>query len=109
MNAWPTAGCPGIEVGQAGVLLANMLADWLEEKREQSLSMEAADEFHDQRAASGQDGVCLCAAVDDGGRFVIIRRAPSGSMLCGRRRWSWAVASLRFRSWTAIWARREHR
>jgi hypothetical protein len=38
MNVSPSVSCPPIDAEQVGVLLAHMLADWLEEKREQSLS-----------------------------------------------------------------------
>src|SRR5260370_10275190 len=53
-----------VELGSA--FLANMLACWLDGDRESSFSLEVADEYHDQRAASEQDRLCVCAPVDDG-------------------------------------------
>src|SRR5215475_3637825 len=66
MDASPTVCRAPIETEQVGVLLANMLADWLAENRDQSLSLGVAHEFYDQRAASEQDRLCVCAAIDDG-------------------------------------------
>src|SRR5215472_12500319 len=83
MNGSPAVFCPAIDAEQVGVLLANMLADWLEGNQDQSFSREIADEFHHQRATPEQDGVCVRAAVDDGAG------APSpgehGAAVCSAR------------------------
>src|ERR1017187_8219337 len=66
MSEPPVAVRALIDVESGGVLLANMLAGWLDANGESSLSVEAADEYHNQRAASEQDCVCICASVDAG-------------------------------------------
>src|ERR1700758_4680566 len=53
-----------VELGSA--FLANMLAAWIDGDRQSSLSVEAADEYHDQRATAEQDCLCICAPVDPG-------------------------------------------
>src|ERR1035437_1231686 len=66
MSELPAAVRTLVDVESGGVLLANMLAGWLDANGESSLSVEAADEYHDQRAAPEQDRVCVCASVDAG-------------------------------------------
>ena len=53
-----------LDVEAGGVILANMLADWLDEIRESSSSLEAGDEFHDQRSTPEQDCLRICEAID---------------------------------------------
>jgi hypothetical protein len=53
-----------VEAG--GVILANMLEGWLDEIRKSSSSLEAGDEFHDQRATPEQDCLRICEAIDAG-------------------------------------------
>src|SRR5215469_3857928 len=53
-----------IDVEAGGVILANMLADWLDEVRRSSSSLEAGDEFCDQRTKPEQDCLRLCAAIN---------------------------------------------
>src|SRR5215469_7228352 len=60
MNRLSTVSRAAIQAELMGVLLANMLAGWLEENQE------VADEFHDQRTTPEQVGVRVRAAVDDG-------------------------------------------
>src|ERR1019366_4287145 len=55
-----------VDVELGGALLANMLAGWLDGDRQSSFSVEAADEYHDQRATPEQDRLCVCAPVDPG-------------------------------------------
>src|SRR5258708_18763841 len=66
MSEPPAAGRALIDVESGGVLLANMLAGWLDANGESSFSVEVANEYHDQRAAPEQDCVCVCASVDVG-------------------------------------------
>src|SRR5260370_5269928 len=66
MSEPPAAGRALSDVESGGVLLANMLAGWLDANGESSFSVEVADEYHDQRAAPEQDCVCVCASVDVG-------------------------------------------
>src|ERR1700677_128418 len=73
MSEPPVAVQALIDVESGGVLLANMLAGWLDANGESSFSVEVADEYHDQRAAPEQDCVCVCASVDAGAGT-----APSG-------------------------------
>ncbi|HUV96550.1 MAG TPA: recombinase family protein, partial [Acidobacteriaceae bacterium] len=49
-----------------GAFLANMLADWIDGDRQSLFSVEAADEYHDQRTTAEQDRLCVCAPVDPG-------------------------------------------
>src|ERR1700677_208709 len=53
-----------VELG--GMILANMLAGWLDSNQESSLPVEAADEYPDHRATPEQDRLCVCASVDAG-------------------------------------------
>src|SRR5260370_1055050 len=55
-----------IDVELGGPFLANMLAAWIDGARQSSFSVEAADEYRDQRATTEQDRLCLCAPVDPG-------------------------------------------
>src|SRR5271165_449530 len=55
-----------IDLKLGSVLLANMLAGWLDDNRESSCSVEAADEYEGYRATPEQDRLCVCASVDAG-------------------------------------------
>src|SRR5215469_15313901 len=55
-----------IDPGQGGVLLANMLARWLDQDRSLTASAEARDESQDSRAAPPQARLHLLAPVDAG-------------------------------------------
>src|SRR6266700_997132 len=66
MSQCPAVPHALIEVDAGAVILANMLAGWLDGNRESSSSVEAGDEFRDQRTTPGQDSLCLCAAIDAG-------------------------------------------
>src|SRR5579859_7516988 len=55
-----------IDVELVGAFLANMLAAWIDGDRQSSFSVEAADEYRDQRATVEQDGLCVSAPVDPG-------------------------------------------
>src|SRR5277367_5254519 len=55
-----------IDVELGGGFLANMLVDWIDGGRERVSSLEAADEYLDQRATSEQDRLCVCPSVDAG-------------------------------------------
>src|ERR1035438_718164 len=66
MSEWSSIPHGLIDVEAGGVLLANMLAGWLDENRESSFSVEAGDEFRDQRTTPEQDSLCICAAIDAG-------------------------------------------
>lgn len=49
MSQCPAVTHALIEVESGAVILANMLAGWLDENRESSSSVEAGDEFRNQR------------------------------------------------------------
>src|SRR5271156_6807318 len=53
MSEPPVAVHALIDVESGGVLLANMLAGWLDANGESSFSVEAADEYHDHIATIG--------------------------------------------------------
>src|ERR1700693_1748130 len=55
-----------IDPGQGGVLLANMLASWLDHDRGLTATAEARDESQDSRAAPPQARLHLPAPVDAG-------------------------------------------
>ena len=55
-----------VDMELGSVILANMLAGWLDGNRESSFSVEAANEYHDQRATPEQERLCVCASVDAG-------------------------------------------
>src|SRR5580693_10352049 len=55
-----------IDVELGGAFLANLLAAWIDGDRQSSFSVEAADEYRDQRATAEQDRLCVCAPVDPG-------------------------------------------
>src|ERR1700676_1295556 len=55
-----------IDAELGGAFLANMLAAWIDGDRQSSFSVEAADEYRDQRATAEQDRLCVCAPVDPG-------------------------------------------
>src|SRR5215467_10424210 len=55
-----------IDVGLGGVLLANMLAGWLDGDPKVLLPGEAADESQDHRTPPQQTGLCVCSSVDAG-------------------------------------------
>jgi hypothetical protein len=57
---------PLIDVGMGGMLLANMLAGWLDGNPNDSSPVEAADESSDHGASPEQSGLCVCASVDTG-------------------------------------------
>src|ERR1017187_1688137 len=66
MSESPAAVHEPIDVELGGAFLANMLAAWIDGDPEGVSSLEAADEYHDQRATPEQDRVCVCASVDTG-------------------------------------------
>src|SRR5271170_1676667 len=66
MSELPAAVHALVDVELGGVLLANMLADWLDGDGESSASVEVADEYYDQRATAEQNRLCVCASVDAG-------------------------------------------
>src|ERR1035437_8809705 len=66
MSHWRAVSQSLIDVQAGSVILANMLADWLDENRMSSSTVEAGGEFCDQRTASEQDSLCICAAIDVG-------------------------------------------
>src|ERR1022692_1140134 len=66
MSQWPVVPHALIDVEAGAVVLANMLAGWLDENRESLSSVEACDEFRDQRTTPKQDSLCICAAIDAG-------------------------------------------
>src|SRR5580692_11247756 len=66
MSQCPAVPHALIEVEAGAVILANMLAGWLDENRESSSFVEAGDEFRNQRTTSEQDSLCICAAIDAG-------------------------------------------
>src|SRR5580704_13055519 len=55
-----------IDPGRGGVLLANMLASWLDHDRRLTAIAEARDESQDPRTAPPQAGLHLPAPVDAG-------------------------------------------
>src|SRR5215831_8518135 len=55
-----------IDPGQGGVLLANMLASWLDQDRSLTATAEARDESQDSRAAPPQARLHLLTPVDAG-------------------------------------------
>src|SRR6266852_3582613 len=55
-----------IDPGRGGVLLANMLASWLDHNRSLTAAAEARDESEDSRTAPPQAGLHLPAPVDAG-------------------------------------------
>jgi len=66
MGESPAAVHALVDMELGSVILANMLAGWLDGNRESSFSVEAADEYHDQRATPEQERLCVCASVDAG-------------------------------------------
>src|ERR1700694_367161 len=55
-----------IDAELGGAFLANMLAAWIDGDPERVSSLEAGDEYHDQRATPEQERVCVCASVHTG-------------------------------------------
>src|SRR5580693_9442279 len=55
-----------IDPGWGGVLLANMLASWLDHDRRWIATVEARDESQDSRTASPQTGLRLLAPINAG-------------------------------------------
>src|ERR1700685_110518 len=55
-----------IDPAQGGVLLANMLASWLDDPRRLTATAEARDESQDSRTSPQQAGLHLPAPVDAG-------------------------------------------
>ena len=82
-----------IDPGRGGVLLANMLASWLDHDRSLTATAEARDESQDSRTAPQQAGLHLPAPVERRAKFCTIGRVPSASMPCARRRGNWAGAN----------------
>src|SRR5260370_12083791 len=68
-----STGIAAFETELGGVLLANMLAAWLDSAPDMFASTEALDELQDHRTSSEQTRLCVCAPVDDGAS-----PAPSG-------------------------------
>jgi len=78
-----------IDPGQGGVLLANMLASWLDQDRSLTANAEAGDE-RSSTAASRLTSTC---ASRRRAKFSTIGRARSASMPCARRRGNWVGAN----------------
>src|SRR6516225_8246369 len=55
-----------LDVGLGGVLLANMLAGWLDSDPKVLSTVEAAHESSDHGTAPEQVGLCVCASIDAG-------------------------------------------
>jgi hypothetical protein len=71
-----------IDVGLGGVLLANMLAGWLD-----------GDPKVLPQNITGANRPTFIYASRRRAKSVIIKRAQSASMHCGRKRWNWAGAN----------------
>src|SRR5262252_4595074 len=64
-EALPALRVP-IDLGRGGVLLANMLASWLDQDPSWTAAAEAGDEYEDSRTSPPQAGLHLPAPVDAG-------------------------------------------
>src|SRR6516164_1068545 len=95
-----------IDVGVGGVLLANMLAAWLDGNPEILPAGETTDEHQDPGTSPEQTGLHLLTPVDAQPKSATIRRARSVSTHCDRRRWNWAGANPRSARWIGTWGRR---
>src|SRR5437763_2110116 len=98
-----------IDVKLGGVLLANMLAGWLEGNSNFSVTEEAADEPEDYGTPPEQTCLHLSAPVNAGASAPSSGRARNASMPCEGRRWNWVGASQRSAFSTGIWGCPEHK
>src|SRR5437773_1054425 len=97
-----------IDVGLGGVLLANMLAVWLDGDPKVLPTGEAADESQDHRTPPQQNGLCMFVS-RRWHKSATIKKARSASMPCGRKRRNWVGASRRSAFSTGIWGCRGRR
>ena len=74
-----------IDVELGGGFLANMLVAWIDGDRQSSFSVEAADEYRDQRATAEQDRLCVCAPVEEHVSTIHRRKTSSRDMTPGVR------------------------
>src|SRR6266581_3708441 len=103
-----------IDPGRGGVLLANMLASWLDHDRSWTAAAEARDESEDSRTAPPQAGLHLPAPVDAGpssppsGEYgAPVRLAREGALihdimwrsLDDTERMFWLVKNVRLEGW----------
>src|SRR4051794_25681891 len=92
-----------IDVEFGGVLLANMLAGWLDSISKISSPVEAADESPDHRTSPEQTRLRVCASVDAGASSPPSREHQSSVCLARESAGNWVGTSRRSAFSTGIW------